>query len=60
MHQLSNEQHEQIEKRTYRLWEERNEPLGSQSQINFDIASWCRTADQQVTWGWWLQWIRLI
>ena len=29
MHQLSNEQHEQIEKRAYQLWEERGRPLGS-------------------------------
>ena len=32
----------------------------SQSQINLDIARWFGTADQQVTWGWWLQWIGLI
>jgi hypothetical protein len=29
MHQLSNEQHEQIENLAYRLWEERGGPLGS-------------------------------
>lgn len=29
MHQLSNAQHEQIEKLAYRLWEERCGPLGS-------------------------------
>jgi hypothetical protein len=29
MHQLSNEQHEQIEKLAYQLWEERGRPLGS-------------------------------
>jgi hypothetical protein len=28
MHQLSNTQHEQIEKLAYRLWEERGEPFG--------------------------------
>ena len=29
MHQLSNAQHEQIEKLAYQLWKERGEPLGS-------------------------------
>ena len=29
MHQLSNAQHEQIEKLAYRLWEKRGGPLGS-------------------------------
>jgi hypothetical protein len=29
MHQLSDAQHEQIEKLAYRLWEERGGPLGS-------------------------------
>jgi len=29
MHQLSNEQHQQIQKRAYQLWEERGRPLGS-------------------------------
>jgi Protein of unknown function (DUF2934) len=29
MHQLSNAQHEQIEKLAYQLWEERGGPLGS-------------------------------
>jgi|HubBroStandDraft_5_1064220.scaffolds.fasta_scaffold1227191_2 hypothetical protein len=29
MHQLSNEQREQIEKLAYRIWEERGRPVGS-------------------------------
>jgi hypothetical protein len=29
MHELSREQHEQIEKLAYQLWEERGRPLGS-------------------------------
>jgi hypothetical protein len=29
MHELSNAQHEQIEKLAYQLWEERGRPLGS-------------------------------
>ena len=29
MHQLSNAQHEQIEMRAYRLWEQRGGPTGS-------------------------------
>ena len=29
MHQLSNAQHEEVEKLAYQLWEERGEPIGS-------------------------------